>query len=112
MCSPYPLPVPGREGRKVWSPRSQEGGRAQGRDAAVLSSDTHRRVAGLASEDASGLLFGHVEVFQVGVVDVLGEGLQVSHLRVVLTPLAGRQPCHQLPLLGLWHPAKADGCGG
>lgn len=77
-----------------------------------MTSDTHRRVAGLAREDAAGLLFGHVEVFQVGIVDVFGEGLQISHLWVVLTSLACRQPCHQLPLLGFWHPAKADGCTG
>lgn len=102
-----------REGEGLALPGVRQaavGPRAQ--DTARPSSNTHRCVAGFASEDAAGLLFGHVEVFQVGIVDVLGEGLQVGHLWVVLAPLICRQPRHQLPLLSLRHPAETDSCTG
>lgn len=72
---------------------------------------TYWGAAGLPGQDTSCLLFGHVEILQVGVVDVLGESFQVSHLWVLAADLARRQPCHQLPLLCLWHAPKAD-CWG
>lgn len=72
---------------------------------------TYWSAAGLPSQDTSCLLFGHVEILQVGVVDVLGESFQVSHLWVLAADLTRCQPCHQLPLLCLWHAPEAD-CWG
>lgn len=74
--------------------------------------ETYWGAAGLPGQDTSRLLFGHVEVFQVGIVDVLGESFQVGHLRVLAADLTRRQPCHQLPLLCLRHAAEADCCQG
>lgn len=69
---------------------------------------TYWGAAGLPGQDTSCLLFGHVEILQVGIVDVLGESFQVSHLWVLAANLTCCQPCHQLPLLCLWHAPKAD----
>lgn len=65
--------------------------------------------AGLAGEDAASLLLGHVEVFQIGVVDLLGQGFEIRAIGVGGRGSLSRQEArHQLPLLCLRHAAIPD----
>ena len=80
-----------------------------------LHTHTHThtyRSAGLAGEDGASLDLVHVEVLQVGLVDLPSQGLLVGQLGVLHLPLPRLDLRLQLQLLRLGHPAKADGWGG
>lgn len=81
-------------------------------DVVRSSSNIYRRVVGFVGEDVAGFFFGYVEVFQVGIVDVFGEGFQVSYLWVVLICFICCQFCYQFFFFGFWYLVKVDGCRG
>lgn len=62
----------------------------------------------LAGEDGAGFGLVHVEVLEVGLVDVPGQSLLVGLLGVLHLPVTCQDLCLQLQLLRLGHPTKTD----
>lgn len=68
------------------------------------------RCAGLAGEDSPSLSLVHVEVLEVGLIDLPGQGLLVSQSGVLHIPLSCHHLRLQLQFLWLRHATEANGC--
>lgn len=71
-------------------------------------SAAYRVISSLPREDGPGLGLGEGEVFQIGLVQMTGQGPQICCLRVQVLHVR-RELGQQFLLLGLRHPAKSDG---